>query len=216
MLSFDENRNVALEALSKSGKFSASASKPLAKFVSDFAKAYFKAKSTSLADLRDLGTAVGAEALKGLADRLTVPDATALLKRIDPANGVRAKEDPNWMRTRIAALLAGAAEPDPVVKIAKAKAVPKLKAKRSGNRLARKPLTREEREDAARRATARRYMAWKLKQTAPLETKTQLSRRSGMSAPTSNGRRDPRIRPVGGGRLLLTPKDAPPDAAPRK
>jgi len=208
MLSFDENRNVALEALSKSGKFSASASKPLAKFVSDFAKAYFKAKSTSLADLRDLGTAVGAEALKGLADRLTVPDATALLKRIDPANGVRAKEDPNWMRTRIAALLAGAAEPDPVVKIAKAKAVPKLKAKRSVNRLTKPPSSLEEiRRQAMARAQKR-------------------IDRSGIGSPSSKPsskeghvwkwKGDPRIRPTDIGIRLTRATDAPPDAAPRK
>ena len=208
MLSFDENRNVALEALSKSGKFSASASKPLAKFVSDFAKAYFKAKSTSLADLHDLGTAVGAEALKGLADRLTVPDATALLKRIDPAHGVRAKEDPNWMRTRIAALLAGAAEPDPVVKIAKAKAVPKLKAKRSVNRLARQPLTMEE--------IRRRAMARNQKLIVVCATASPSSRPSRKPDPALSVSRDPRIRPVGGGRLLLTPTAASPDAAPRK
>lgn len=131
MLSFDQNRAVALEALSQSDRYSAAASKPLGKFVSDFAKAYFKAKGTTLVHLRALGEAIGGETLKGLADRLTVPDATALVKRIDPANAVKAKEDPNWMRARVAALLVGEAEPDPVVKVAKPKAAPKPKAKRS-------------------------------------------------------------------------------------
>lgn len=128
MLSFDQNRNVAMEALTRSDHFAASAGKPLAKFVSDFTKAYFKAKTTSLADLRALGSAVGDETLKGLADRLTVADATSLLKRLDPANAIKAKEDPTWIRGRLAALLASDAEPDPVVKAVKVKAPPKPKA----------------------------------------------------------------------------------------
>lgn len=209
MLSFDENRNVALEALSKSGKFSASASKPLAKFVSDFAKAYFKAKSTSLADLRDLGRAVGAETLKGLAGRLTVPDATALVKRIDPANGVRAKADPNWMRTRIAALLAGAAEPDPVVKIANAKAVPKLKAKRSVNRSARKPLTIEEQR--------RRAMAQARKRIKDYATKPPTSKPSSHLDPTSGAPQEKgyQIKPMDIGIRRMPTTDASPDEGPQ-
>lgn len=130
MLSFDQNRSVAMEALANSGRFAAAVGKPLAKFVSDFTKAYFKAKTTTLADLRALGAAVGGDTLQGLADRLTVTDAAGLLKRLDPANAARAKEDPNWMRSRLAALLAGGEEPDPIVKAAK-KAPLKPKAKRS-------------------------------------------------------------------------------------
>ena len=41
---------------------------------------------------------------------------------------MKAKEDPTWMRGRLAALLAGDAEPDPVVKPVKVKAPPKPKA----------------------------------------------------------------------------------------
>lgn len=128
MLSFDQNRRVALEAMQQSEKYQAAAAKPLGKFISDFTKAYFKAKTTSLADLRALGSAVGVDTLKGLADRLTVADATGLLKRLDAANAVKAKEDPTWMRGRLAALLGGEAEPDPIVKVVKAKAAPKRKA----------------------------------------------------------------------------------------
>lgn len=132
MLSFDENRTVALEALARSEHFAATAGKPLAKFVSDFTKAYFKAKTTSLADIRALGAAVGSGTLKGLADRLTAADAAGLLKRLDPANAAKAKEDPTWMRGRLAALLSGDAEPDPVVKATKPKKAPaKAKPKRS-------------------------------------------------------------------------------------
>lgn len=126
MLSFDQNRSVALEALRQSEKYQTTTAKPLAKFVSDFTKAYFKAKSTTLSDLRALGAAVGVDTLKGLADRLTVADATGLLKRLDAANAVKAKEDPTWMRGRLAALLGGEAEPDP--KPVKVKAPPKPKA----------------------------------------------------------------------------------------
>ena len=135
MLNFDQNRSVALEALRQPDKYQAATAKPLGKFVPEFTKAYFKAKTTSLADLRALGAAVGIDTLKGLADRLTVADATGLLKRIDAANALKAKEEPTWMRGRLAALLGGEAEPDPVVKPVKAKAPPKpkvpAKAKRS-------------------------------------------------------------------------------------
>lgn len=106
-------------------KYQATIAKPLAKFVSDFTKAYFKAKTTTLADLRALGAAVGIDTLKGLADRLSVADATGLLKRLDPVNAVKAKEEPNWMRGRLAAQLAGDVAPDPVVKAIKVKAPPK-------------------------------------------------------------------------------------------
>lgn len=128
MLSFDQNRNVALEAMRRPEKYQATTAKPLGKFVSDFTKAYFKAKTTSLVDLQALGTAVGVDTLKSLADRLTVADATGLLKRLDAANAERAKEDPIWMRGRLAALLSGDVTPDPVVKPVKAKASPKSKA----------------------------------------------------------------------------------------
>jgi hypothetical protein len=135
MLSFDQNRNIVLEAMRQSEKYQATAAKPLGKFVSDFAKAYFKAKTTSLADLRALGAAVGVDTLKGLADRLTVAEATGLLKRLDAANALKAKEDPTWMRGRLALLLASEAEPDAVVKPVKVKTPPKptapAKTKRS-------------------------------------------------------------------------------------
>jgi hypothetical protein len=140
MLSFDQNRSVALEALRQSKKYEATVAIPLRKFVSDFTKVYVKAKTTSLADLRALGSAIGVDTLKSLADLLTVAEATSLLKRLDVANAVKAKEEPTWMRGRLAALLAGDVEPDPVVqvvkeKVVKEKAPPKpkgpAKAKRS-------------------------------------------------------------------------------------
>jgi hypothetical protein len=127
MLNYHDNGRIVGFALANAQKLEAIASKPMASFATAFVKAYLKAKTSSLDDIKAFGNTVGLTTLLQSADKLSPAEALSLVKRIDPANSAKAVAEPTWMRGHLVKLLSGDVVPAPIVKAEKApkKAAPR-------------------------------------------------------------------------------------------
>jgi hypothetical protein len=111
VLGYKDNIVVATHILANAGRLAPAAEQPLAAFVTTFSKAYLKSGDTRLGDILSFCEAVGKPNFLAIADKLSAKEAMAVLCRVDPASRNRAKADPVWARSRLAAVLTGEEAP---------------------------------------------------------------------------------------------------------
>jgi len=127
VLGFRDNIVIATHILAQAGRMTPAAEKPLVAFVTAVSKAYLASKDTRLSEIIAFCEAVGKSNLLAIADKLTVKEAVAVLRRLDPMSADRAKADPGWARMRLAAVLTGEETPEIVKPATRARRQSKAK-----------------------------------------------------------------------------------------
>jgi hypothetical protein len=127
VLGFKDNIVVATHILAQAGRMARAAEKPLAVFVTTVSKAYLTSRDTRLSEIVALCEAIGKPNFLAVADKLTVKEAVAVLRRVDPRSADQAKADPVWARMRLAAVLTGEETPEIVQSATRARRQSKAK-----------------------------------------------------------------------------------------
>jgi hypothetical protein len=105
MRGYRGNLVIATHILAQAGRMANVAERPLGGFVLAVVRAYLRSKETRLGDIVLFCDAVGKANFISLLDELTAREALGVLCRVDPRNAERARADPAWGRSRLAAML---------------------------------------------------------------------------------------------------------------